>query len=177
MKSILNFRHAGLLLTIGILTAMIGCRPSEKHYRSVYETTLAIRDSIRAIDETIYGKYRNRIGQTSMTVGTDTLWFATEPIGYTEGLGGSDSTVYRYNIVVGQFKQIFNAKEMRNRLLTNGYPEAMVFQNREPMYYVVALTVRSPKEAIEALHTVEADTSLHIRAPLPYVLRPAHLAR
>lgn len=177
MKNTLNIRHALWLLTIGILVVTAGCRPSEKHYRSVYESTLAKRDSVRALEETIYGKYRNRIGQTSMTVGPDTLWIATEPVGYTEGLGGSDSTVSRYNIVVGRFKQVFNAKEMRNRLLKNGYPEAMVFQNREPMYYVVALSVRTPVEAIKALRQVEADTTLHMRNPLPYVLRPAHLAR
>lgn len=164
-------------VAVVFLSLTTACRPSEKHYRSVYESTLAMRDSIRAVEETIYGKYRNRVGQTSMSVGKDTLWIATEPIGYTEGLGGSDSTVSRYNIVVGRFKQVFNAKEMRNRLLSHGYPEAMVFQNREPMYYVVARSVKSPVDAISALREVEADTTLHLRDPLPYVLRPAHLAR
>ncbi len=162
------------ILTVGILA---GCRPSEKHYRAVYESTLARRDSVRAVEQTIYGKYRNRVGQTMMTVGPDTLWIATEPIGYTEGLGGNDSTVSRFNVVVGRFKQLFNAKEMRKRLLENGYPEAMVFQNREPLYYVIARTESSPVAALQALRDVEADTTLHMREPLPYILRPAHLAR
>ena len=93
------------------------------------------------------------------------------------GYTASRETVKRYNIVVGQFKQVFNARQMRERLMAGGYPDAFIIHTREPLYYVVTQTVATPEEALAAYERVKADRNIVLRDPLPFVLRPAHLAR
>ena len=66
---------------------------------------------------------------------------------------------------------------MRERLQANGYPEAFILHTREPLYYVATATCSTAQEALEQLRRVEADSSLVLRAPLPFVLQPAHMAR
>ena len=83
----------------------------------------------------------------------------------------------RYNVAVGQFKQKFNAREMRARLQANGYPDAFIIHTREPLYYVCTATCQTPQEAATALEKVKTDKSIVLRSPLPFILRPAHLAR
>ena len=106
-----------------------------------------------------------------------TLPVRTLAIGYDAEGGSSRENVKRYNVVVGQFRQLFNAKEMRKRLLSEGYEGAMVIHDRQPMYYVVAATTDSPEEAQAALEKVRTDSRISLKAPLPWILRPAHLAR
>ena len=83
----------------------------------------------------------------------------------------------RYGVVVGKFKQIFNARSMRERLAANGYPEAIVVYNGSQEYFVVACSTSVPAEAATLLDKVRADTSLTLRDPYPYILRPAMYIR
>ena len=101
----------------------------------------------------------------------------TEYVGYTENGGASREMLKRYNVVVGQFKQVFNAREMRARLQANGYPEAFIIHTREPLYYVCTATRQSAEEAAAAFDKIRNDKSIVLRPPVPFILRPAHLAR
>ena len=49
--------------------------------------------------------------------------------------------------------------------MDNGYPEAMIVSNREPVYYVIARTCATAAEAAEALRRVSDDPSLSLRSP------------
>ena len=106
-------------------------------------------------------------------VGTDSLTLRREYVGYTTDGGSSRENVLRYNIVVGQFKQVFNARQMRQRLIDGGYEGAMIVNTREPLYYVIAATASTPEEALQAWRRVTTDKAIVLRAPLPFILQPA----
>lgn len=157
----------------GVFTS---CKTTEKNYRAAYEVAAAHAREKTGLDSTIYAKIRNDARRNDLIVGTDTLPMQTEYIGYTENGGADRANIQTYNVVVGKFKQIFNAREMRKRLLDQGY-EAMIVHTREPLYYVLTATCSTAAEALEQYKRVLADTSLVLRPPLPFILRPAHLAR
>lgn len=172
MKKLFFAVAAALLLALG------ACKPNEKQYKAVYEAAIAKRDATGdPVENTIYEKYRNQARQTLIPLGADTLAVQTEFIGYTKDGGASRETTLRYNVVVGRFKQVFNAKAMRGRLASLGYGNPFILHTREPLYYVVAATCPTAREALEQLRRVKADTSLVLREPLPFVLQPAHFAR
>lgn len=159
-----------------LLLSVAACKTTEANYRSAYEAAKQKQltgDSL--IDQGLLDQQRPK----PMVFGTDTLPVRTEYIGYTKG-GGADSdksVVKRYCVVVGKFRQTFNARSMRERLMENGYPRALVLHNNMKEYYVVANTTPDPHIARLMLDSVLADTSLVLKSPYPYVLRPGHLAR
>ncbi|MCM1163695.1 MAG: SPOR domain-containing protein [Muribaculaceae bacterium] len=169
-------KRTPLLLLAGVL-ALSACKTTEANYKAAYEAAVAQQRDVAELDSTIYGAVRKQAGMSVLKVGADSLPLRTEYIGYTENGGASRSSIHRYNVVVGQFKQVFNARQMRERLMANGYPDAVIVHTREPLYYVVTATVSTPEEALEQYNRVKADRSIVLKAPLPFILRPAHLAR
>ncbi len=171
MKKILPF------IAVLALIAVAACKPNHEAYKAAYESAIAKRDSTGGVEGTIYEKFRQQGRPRLIAVGNDTLPVLTEIIGYTENGGATRETTERYNIVVGRFKQVFNARQMRARLQQSGYPDAFILHTREPLYYVVAVTCSTARQALDELERVKADGSMSLREPLPFVLQPAHLAR
>lgn len=155
----------------------VGCKTSESNYRQAYETAVTKSRESSGVDSTIYARIRNSAQTSGLVAKGDTMPMRTEYIGYTEDGGSSRETIGRYNVVVGQFKQIFNARQMRARLQGGGYDSAFIVHTREPLYYVCTAACATPEEAEKAFRRVKTDKSIVLRAPLPFILRPAHLAR
>ncbi|MBD5335155.1 MAG: hypothetical protein HDR96_07155 [Bacteroides sp.] len=176
MKNISTMRSLPLLLALFGMLA-VGCKTNEKNYREAYEVAVAKSRESSGVDSTIYARIRNSAQMSELKAGNDSLPMRTEYIGYTEDGGASRETVKRYNVVVGQFKQVFNARQMRARLQASGYGDAFIVHTREPLYYVCTATCQTPEEAAEAFRKVKDDKSIVLREPLPFILRPAHLAR
>ncbi|MDE6176056.1 MAG: SPOR domain-containing protein [Paramuribaculum sp.] len=166
-----------LLAAAAAVSGMTSCKTTEQNYKSAYEVAKARQNDNGGLDSTVYSRLRPQGKGAAMAVGSDSLAFNTVTIGYTADCGASAETVKRYNIVVGQFKQIFNAKAMRKRLIDQGYEGAMVVHTREPLYYVIASSCATPEEALAELRRVGDDGRLKLKEPFPWVLRPSHLAR
>lgn len=174
MKRLLPF--AAILAALSLLP-FSACKTTEANYRSAYEAArqkqLSTGDSLT--DAHLLDQQRPK----PMVFGPDTLPVRTEHIGYTRD-GGADSdhsVVKRYCIVVGRFQQVFNARSMRSRLIDHGYPNALVLHNSSKEYYVIASASNDPHQARLMLDSVKADSSIVLRPPYPYILRPGHLAR
>lgn len=165
------------LIIASLLLLLTGCKTNEANYKAAYEAAVVKQKESADIDSTIYGAIRRQARMATLAVGADSLPLRTEPLGYTENGGASRETLHRYNIVVGQFKQVFNARQMRERLMNGGYTDAIIVHTREPLFYVVAASVNTPEEALEVFRRVKADKSIVLRDPLPFVARPSHLAR
>lgn len=148
------------------------CKTTEANYKAAYEAAVTRQADVVDVDSTIYGAIRRQASMSKLAVGNDSLPLRTEYIGYSDDDGAPREKVKRYNIVVGQFKQVFNARQMRERLMAGGYPDAMILHTREPLYYVVTQTVATPEEARTALQRVENDKNIVLKAPLPFILSP-----
>lgn len=155
----------------------VGCKTTEANYKQAYQTAVAKNRESSGVDSTIYARIRNSAQTADLVAGTDTMPMRTEFIGYTEDGGASRDMLKRYNVVVGQFKQVFNARQMRARLQAGGYDSTFIIHTREPLYYVCTATFETPVEAASEFKRVKSDRSMVLKSPLPFILRPAHLAR
>ena len=158
-----------MIIAAAMLTA---CKPSEKNYKAAYEAAKA-KESATPLEETIYANIRKEARHRNIVVGSDTLPLTTQYVTFTTQAGGSVANFHRYNIVVAQFKQLFNAKAMLQRAIDAGYADALVVQTREPLYYVVARSVKTPSEAREALDSVRMEQRLPMKENFPWVLSTA----
>ncbi|MDE6266580.1 MAG: SPOR domain-containing protein [Muribaculaceae bacterium] len=155
------------LLVMGFLTA---CKPSEKNYRAAYEAAKA-KEAVTPMEETIYANIRKEARHGSAVVDGDTIPMTTEYVSFTTQAGGNVLDFHKYNIVVAQFKQLFNAKAMMSRTVEAGYASAFVVQTREPLYYVVACSVKTPSEARMALDSIRSENRIPMKEPAPWILR------
>ncbi|MDE6377341.1 MAG: SPOR domain-containing protein [Duncaniella sp.] len=162
-----------LLAVIVAFVALAACKTTEANYRTAYDSAKRQQQESTGLDSTIYGRIRSQAANSKLVVGADSLPLKREYVGYTPEGGSSRENLLRYNVVVGQFKQVFNARQMRERLIAAGYDGAMIVNTREPLYYVVALSVSTPEEALAAWQRVTSDHSLVLRSPLPFILQPA----
>ncbi len=157
-----------------IALTVVSCKTTEANYRQAYEVAAEQRREATGLDSTIYGRVRKSAVNTWLVVNGDSLPVRREYIGYTEGGGSSRENVKRYNVVVGQFRQVFNAKQMRERLISGGYDSAMMVHTREPLYYVVTATASTPEEILQEWRKVMGDKNLVLKSPMPFILSPSH---
>ena len=171
-------KHPLILCALIAALALTGCKTNEANYRAAYEVAKAKQS--RNIDLDGSGDTSGLHGMDTprpTTVQGVTLPMRTETISFTKDGGARQENILRYNIVVGRFRQIFNATQMRQRLMDSGYPQACIVNNRDKVYFVIAHSCATPAQAAEALAKVKADKNLRLTSPLPFVLEPAHLSR
>lgn len=155
-----------------IALSFASCKTNEENYRNAYEVAKQAQDT--GVDSTVYAKIRQEAVPTTVMADGDSIRMKTEFITATKSADGSaPASVNRYGVVVGQFKQVFNARAMRSRIAANGYPYAYIVETREPLYYVVAYGTDTLDDAVAAMRRVAKDSSMHLREPLPWILQAA----
>ncbi|MBD5345625.1 MAG: hypothetical protein HDR92_00640 [Bacteroides sp.] len=159
------------------LTLLCGCRTTESNYKNAYETVVAHQREKNDSDVPGMTQSGTPLPKETeiapgVTVPLLTAWISSAK----ENDVADRDTVKRYNVAVGRFRQAFNARQMLSRLRSSGYPEALVLKSTD-CYFVATSTTAIPDSAINRLRRVEADSSLRLRAPYPFILRPGHLAR
>ena len=160
-----------ILAILLLMLAVASCKTTEANYRTAYEKAVAGRDSLTALDQTIYGAHRRNMGSREIAVGDDTVEIKIQRVKITEGGGGINEWLRTYSVVVGQFKQAFNARSMRERLVDAGYPRAFVVETAEPYYYVLLSSYSTPAEAVEAIKSIPSDFPVATKSPLPFILK------
>lgn len=164
-------KFAYMVLTLTALcVAVSACRTTEANYRAAYERAMAGRDSATAIDSTIYGKHRREFTTVQVRLADGSTRDVTvQRVKLTDNIGVPHEYLKRYNVVVGRFKQVFNARSMRERLVDKGFPRAMVLETAEPYYYVVLNSYGTADEAFAAIDSLP-EGAIAMRPPMPYVL-------
>ena len=135
-----------ILLAAALCALLAGCKTNEANYRQAYEVAKQ--------------KFENA---DTVSTGSHKLERYAQP---------HVSVVRRYNVVAGRFRQIFNARQMRQRLIASGYGATAILASPMPLYYVVTISTDTVADAVEEIHWLESDTTLRFRAPLPFVLSP-----
>lgn len=148
------------------------CKTTEANYRAAYEKAVAGRDSLTPLENTIYGRHRRNASASVAVLGNDTIEVLSTRVAVTDGGGGIRENLKPYSLVVGQFKQIVNAKSLRERLVDAGYPKTFVVNTAEPYYYIILDSFATREEALKACVSLRHDKSFPIamRDGLPLVL-------
>lgn len=162
-----------ILLLAGLCALLVSqaCKTTSANYRAAYQKTMAAKDSADAeLDETIYGRARKNYGTGTVVVAGDTVKTKVQFVRVTENGGGTPDMLLHYCVVAAQFKQVFNARSMQQRLAEGGFPSAMVVETGEPYYYVVAASYNDMEHAVNTLKSLERDKRFTLRQPCPFIL-------
>lgn len=145
-----------LAMTVSSLLTFYSCKTTEANYKAAYDLATKNKQVNDFIDDTIADE------------AIPEQW--AEYVAFTAECGGYKSDLKQYNVVVAQFRQIFNAKSMRGRLADMGYKSALVVQNGKQEYYVIAQSFNTKEDAVAAVKKIKNDKNLTIRTPYPRIL-------
>lgn len=164
MKNVLSAIALALMVP-----ALFSCKTTEANYKAAYDKTVAARDSVAQVENTIYGSRRQ---MQSATVATDSGSVEVRRIRVkvTEGGGALPEQLHRFNVVAAQFKQRFNALSMRERLADGACPGAFVVETAEPYYYVVTASCADAADAARRLDALSTAADIAMRPPCPFIL-------
>lgn len=149
------FSHSTGLLTMAAmaLTALASCRTTEANYKAAYEVAKASREAAAQADDGLDADTRERMRQSA--AGTvPVIFFAA-----VDGNVTADS-IPHYCVAVNCFRQLFNAKELRARLVKAGYTKAFVGKTANQDYYIFAAGANDMLRAREIMQAIKDDASL-----------------
>lgn len=159
-----------VIFLLAVAAAVTGCRTTEANYRAAYEKTMQARAEQDSLESTVYGRERRSMQTRTIDTPDGPVPVVARLVRVTDGGGGIPENLRRYNVVVGQFKQLFNAKSMRNRLADSGYPGAFVVETGEPYYYIVLASFSDAAEAHKAMERFAASGKFAMKEPCPFIL-------
>ena len=167
-----NFlKGIGLAAVMAVVAG--GCGTSEENYRKAYEKAQEGKPA-DGVESTIYNRVRERATTEYAVVDGDTLPMAKEYVTPAADAGYKSEDLERYNVLVGQFKQLFHAKSLRQRVAGRGYDKAVIVQTAEPLYYVAALSTASLTEAKALCDSIAVNPPVRLADGYPRILRAAN---
>lgn len=158
-----------IIIAVAIITAISGCKTTEENYRAAYELAKQ-KNTSGGIDSTIYSRIRNEARPQTTIVNGDTLNMKSEYVRLTPDCG-DPAKLHRYNVVIAQFKQLFNAKSVRKRAIDAGFADALIVQTREPLYYVIAVSSESISDIKKSFEKIQSNPPIVLKEPCPFILR------
>lgn len=155
---------------VGVVAAIVldGCGTNEENYKKAYDK--AKETGGRSMEGTIYNRIRERSRMEKIVSDGDTVNVVVEYVTAAKDAGFTVESLRRYNAVVGQFKQLFHAKSMRNRMAEGGYGDAIIVATGEPLYYVVALSSQSLGDVRSAADSLRKSSPVKLREGFPFIL-------
>lgn len=131
------------ILLIGGALSLAACHTSEENYKAAYD--IAKQKERDGLDDQTYELIQEEKESQFSIVGNDTVKTETEHFAIVEN---DDTTVVvkKYNVAVGKYKMLVNAKAHRNRMRSNGF-DSFLLMTGTPVYYVVIGTFDTLEEA------------------------------
>ena len=167
-------KQVGFLITIAMWLLMAAsCKTTEQNYRNAYELakgTGTIQDTLIA----------NLIAEDQAPVEVEVagriMKMRKEYVSIVTDKDVTKDMLKRFNVVVGRFKQLFNARSMATRMSSLGYCSFVVV-DRTSSYFVVAAATDMPEEALSMYEKVLSDNRVVYKTPFPWVLESAQYIR
>lgn len=151
-----------------LLLSVASCKTTEENYKAAYDIAVKKQESGagKEVSTIISQEKRKREYQL---IGNDSIRVKTE---YISIIDGPVNNVEKYGIVVGEFKQVFNARSYRNRINNienDSVNPAFVVMNRMKQYYVIYRSFES-KNAAAAFMKNESNFKVRNKAKETWIL-------
>lgn len=150
------------------------CKTNENNYRKAYERATAQNDrNVTDFESTIYNRYRGNVKDVTLDVDGTPVNARIATVRLTDDGGGIREWLKKYNVVVGEFKQKFNANSLRSRFVDAGYPRTFLVENGEPYYYIVVASSDNVSEIAAFADSMKVKSPVPLKDGFPYILQVA----
>lgn len=155
------------------------CKTTEENYRKAYDIAKAKQTEGLTQEEIAAMNIEESMPRTIFQ--GDSIPLRSEYLALKEG-GGDLKKVYRYNVVVASFRQLFNARSVLGRLVDAGYANASLLVDGKSRYYLSLSSTDSLQEAVDTLSALQNGTlkpkcPIAPSPPCPYILQNPSVKR
>lgn len=161
MRNVLVVAALAALMSL----AMVSCKTNEKNYRAAYEVAKAAKDV--AVDEATEQRIEAEKHGQNTAVNGDSVKIMNEHVVLVD----ADSLVSQMppvGVAVGSFKQVFNARMFKKRLVAKDY-KAYLLENKEKQFFVMIQGFATVAEAAEFI--AKKDKNIPFAIPLePFII-------
>lgn len=155
-----------ILTTIIAALALAACHTTEENYRRSYD--IAVNKTRTGTGAGDYEAAQIERMRNTAEVDGDSVRVISRHFNVVDD---SADVVMRYSVVVGEFKQKFNAMSFRDRLRAERQPSYVVFTGGEDrLYLVVAHGYNSLDLAAAYIRILDKQTTIKPTVPKPWVL-------
>lgn len=160
---------AYLMIAVVILAvSATSCKTTEENYKAAYD--IAARKQVGGVsrDVSAFIEREKRLGERKLIMG-DSVRVLTQRVKMVEG---DDTSIHNYCVVVGDFKQVFNASSFSKRINDvekDTIKPSYVVVNPEKRYYVIYKGFDTKEEAAGFLKNMD---NFKIKIPIeePWIL-------
>lgn len=129
-----------------MLLSTASCKTTEENYKAAYDIAIRRQETGAGQDVSSFITREKRLNEYKQ-IGTDSVRIVIENVSIIDN---PVTNVGKYGVVVGEFKQVFNAKSYRNRINNtenNSDAPAFVVMNTMKKYYVIYRSFNTKTEA------------------------------
>ena len=129
-----------------MLLSAASCKTTEENYKAAYDIAVRRQESGAGQDVSSFITREKRLNEYKQ-IGTDSVRIVIENVSIIDNTG---KDIEKYGVVVGEFKQVFNAKSYRDRINNtenNSDSPAFVVMNTMKKYYVIYRSFNTKTEA------------------------------
>ena len=158
--------RCSVALLILVSMAFVGCKPTEKNYKSAYDAAVNKRKAAEALDADLGipgGKLQQVDGPAIKVVNGDTVYISVQHLKFVDGV---ENERHRYNVAVSAYKMKTNCAALVSDLFAKGY-QAFGVQNPEGMFYVIAGSFSTLDEAAGFDKSFRVKEKNHVYSGLP----------
>ena len=129
-----------------MLLSAASCKTTEENYKAAYDIAVRRQETGAGQDVSSFITREKRLNEYKQ-IGTDSVRIVIENVSIIDNPG---KNIEKYGVVVGEFKQVFNAKSYRDRINNtenNSDAPAFVVMNTMKKYYVIYRSFNTKTEA------------------------------
>ncbi len=155
-----------LLFVAAAVAGMTSCKSNEANYRAAYDRTVERQREMEGVDEATFARIEAERTANTAVVGGDSVRMVVNRVNIVDA---ATADLKPYGVVVGEYKQLFNARSFRDRLKKEGH-QSYVVKDSESNYYVIAEGFDSPVEAADFMKDIPNRIKMKIPIPKPWIL-------
>ena len=175
MKRLLPVCLGAVALTL----SLSGCKTTEANYKNAYETALRHQKDRQdaGVLEGIELKNTGALEPKPVEIDGVTLPMVTAWVLTGDKAVAPIDSLGKFTVVVAQFKQVFNASQMKKRLSANPDYSPLLLKLSNGNYLVGVNTTDDPTVAMKQYEHVKADSAVFLKPPFPFVFRAGQIKR
>lgn len=129
---------AALMMIVGFSA----CKPKQSAFKSAWDRAKEREIATQQSQDTV----------EPITTTEDT--FRSERVNPAEGENAGG--LRAYSVVIGSFQNITNARSLKERMVGEGYPSAMLAQNESGMYRVIITSFDTKEQAVSSREDIRS---------------------
>lgn len=157
ISHITNLRVASFAAAITLLFALTACHTTEENYKASYDK--AVEKTKEGIGADTYAKIVAEQNRKTDVVNGDSVRIVPR---FVACIDIDKDQTKRYNVVLRQFKQVVNARSMRDRLKSEGHKSYVLHYTKEDLYYVIVDAFDDRESAANFIHNAKKLVKMNI---------------